>query len=284
MIKRYIKFSSWLLVITMISMVSCEDQDVAAVKTPENNPLVTITPDGDYSSVEEGDTLWFSLTLDKMIENPVEFAPVLSETSTADADDIEVLGGVLPAYSLSGRVGVIVLADAMPEPGETLAFEVNADNDYAWNFQINPDYARQTVTANVKNFDFSLEWSEATYEGEDMCGWGIDLDIYPANADFSDYTLDGASAACPLEHGSFVGLSDDTFDIYVDYYDGGLPDGAGLEIPYVVTISNNSGEPYTITGSFNSDEIGDSHVVGQIVISEGVYTLYDADGNEIGQL
>lgn len=265
-------------------MVSCEEQEVAAVKSPENNPLVTIAPDGDYSTVHEGDTLWFSLTLDKMIENPVEFVPVLSSSSTADEDDFEVLGGVLPAYALSGKVGVIVLADALPEPGETLAFEVNADDDYAWNFQLNPNYARQTVTVNVLNYDFSLEWSEATYEGEDMCEWAIDLDIYPANADFSEYVLDGATGACPLEHGSLASLSADTYDIYVDYYAGDIPDGAAIEIPYVVTISNNGGEPYTISGSFNSDDVGDSHVVGQIVIADGVYTLYDADGAELGQL
>lgn len=280
---KYINTFAYLL-LSGVLLTSCfPEQEVEPVDSPDDNPMVTITPEADYSSLREGDTLRFDIAVDKMVQNPVGFEIALSEGSTADEDDFEVLGGTLAAYSSSTTLEVIVTSDMMPETGETFAFTIIPD--FHWDFQLNPNGDKEPTSASVKDLDYSLDWSAGTYENEDMCAWDIDLDIFLLNAAQSEGDFSGATGACPLEHGTMVELPDDTYDIYVDYFDGSIPAGAGVTIPWAVTFSNNSGELYTIEGSFNSDDVGaDTRVVGQVVISGGTYTLFDANGAEIGPI
>lgn len=265
-------------------LTSCfPEQDVEPVDPPDNNPMVTITPRGDYSSIKEGDTLTYDITTDKMIQSPLAFELVLDEGATADGDDFVVSGGTLAAFSPATTLQVIVNADMIPETGETFAFSIQPD--FHWDWQIHPESDKEPTTIALKDLDYTLDWSAGTYEEEDMCEWGIDLDIFLLNAAQDEGDFSGATGACPVEHGTMTELPDDTYDIYVDYYNGDIPALAGATIPYVVTFSNNNGELYTIEGSFNSDDVGAAtHVIGQVVVSGGSYTLFDADGNQIGPI
>ena len=270
--------------LTGMFLTSCfQEQEVEPVDPPDDNPMVTITPAGDYSSLKEGDTLVFDIAVDKMVQNPISFDIVLAEGSTSDEHDFETEGATLAAFSRSTTLTVIVSTDQEAEGAETLAFTINPD--FHWDWQLNPDGDKEPVTASVKDLTFTLDWSTGTYEGEDLCAWDVDLDLFAENADGSAYNYDGASAACPVEMGNLGGLPDDTYDIYVQYWNGGIPATAGVSMPYVVTFSNNNGGDYTIEGEFNSDDAKKSfHIVGQVVISGGTYTLYDADGVELGPI
>lgn len=264
-------------------LASCNEQEVEPIDSPNDNPMITITPRADYSSLKEGDTLIFDITTDKMIQSPLAFDVVLDEGATADEDDFVVSGGTLAGFSSATTMQVIITADMTPETGETFAFRL--EPDFAWEWQIHPDSDREPTTVALKDLDYTLDWSAGSHDGADLCESGIDLDIFLLNADQSEGDFSGATGACPLEHGTMTSLPDDTYDIYVDYYDGNIPAGAAVTIPYVVTFSNNSGELYVIEGSFNSDEVGAAtHVIGQVIISGGSYTLIDADGNEIGPI
>ncbi|MEX1240142.1 MAG: hypothetical protein WEB30_10505 [Cyclobacteriaceae bacterium] len=272
------------LLVTGLLLTSCfQEQEVEPVDPPNDNPVVTITPAATYSTVMEGDTLVFDITVDKMVQNPIAFGVELSDGSSADQDDFVTSGGTLAAFSPSTTLQVIVTADMLPEKGETFAFTIIPD--FHWDWQLNPDSDKEPVNVTVKDLDYSLDWSAGTYEGEDMCEWGIDLDMFLLNAAQTEGNFDGATGACPLEQGTMIDLPDDTYDIYVDYYDGSIPADAGAAIPFVVTFSNNNGELYTIEGSFNSNDVGaDTRIVGQLVVSGGTYTLFDADGTEIGPI
>ena len=283
--KEYIVSIRTAMIAFVICVISCTpEQEVAPIEPPDDNALITITPDAAYSTVREGDELSYTITVDKMLSHSVEFTPVFTSLSTADGDDIEVVGGKLEAYAMSTTIMIIISADAIPETIENLKFEISAKEDYYWNWQLHPDSDREMVDVTINDYDFSLDWSEGAYENDNFCEWGVDLDIYPANVDFSEYSLDGATGACPLEHGTFNSLPDETYDIYVEFWESDLPDGIGVEIPYVATFSNNNGEVYTFSGTFNSDDVGESRIIGQVIISNGVYTLYDANGGLLGTM
>jgi len=280
------KLKNIYLVILMAGVVltSCfPEQEVEPVDPPDDNPMVTITPAGDYSNIKEGDTLTFDISVNKMIQYPLTFEVTLGDESTADADDFITAGGTLAPFTNSTTLSIIVAGDYVPEEKEIFAFTITPD--FHWDWQINPESDKEPVNATVKDLDFTLDWSAGTYEEVDMCEWDIDLDLFVMNAAGTEGNFDGATGACPLEHGTLIGLPDDTYDIYVDFWDGAIPGGAGVEIPYVVTFANSNGAFYTIEGSFNSDDAGaDTQIVGQVVISGGTYTLLDGAGTEIGKL
>lgn len=275
-----------LILMAGIVFTSCfPEQDVEPVDPPDNNPIVTITPRADYSSIKEGDTLVYDIATDKMIQTGLVFEVVLDEGSTADGDDFVTSGGTLAAFSPTTTLRIIITQDMVPETGETLSFSIVPD--FHWDWQIHPESDKEPTSVTLKDLDYTLDWSAGAYEEEDMCEWGVDLDVFLMNAGQTEGDFSGATGACPVEHGTMVSLPDDTYDIYVDFYDSDIPDAAGASIPYVVTFSNNNGELYTIEGSFNSDDVGAAtHVVGQVVISGsgGSYTLFDAEGNEIGPI
>ncbi len=268
-------------------LYSCfPEQEVSPVKDPSNNSVATITPQGDYSIVKEGDTLVFDITVSKMVENAVQFSLQVDESSTIADDDIVIEGGNLSSYSTGTQLTVIVVPDALPEEGETFVFSISSEEDITWNFQLSPNSDVLMGNTKINNYDFSLDWSEGTFEDMDMCDWNVDFDIYVANADFSEGVFGGATGACPLESASLSGLPDGTYDIYVDYYDGGIEgELPNVEIPYTASFSHNSGALFTIEGTYNGvDDVGASTVIGQIVISGGTYTLLDDQGNEIGAM
>lgn len=278
------KYLYAVILVAGMLLTSCfPEQDVEPVDPPGDNPMVTITPGGDYSSIREGDVLTFDITVDKMIQSPLTFEVVMADGSTADDHDFTTAGATLAAFSKSTTLTVIVAADQEIEGQETLAFSIIPD--FHWDWQINPESDKEPVTATVKDLSFTLDWSAGTYEGTDLCEWDVDLDLFAENADGSAYNYDGASAACPVEIGNIGGLPDDTYDIYVQYWNGGIPALAGVSIPYVVSFNDNKGGFYTIEGAFNSDDAKRTmHRVGAVVVAGGTYTLLDADGTQLGTL
>lgn len=269
----------------MAAVTSCfPEQEVAPIDPPTDNAVTTITPQADYANVQEGDTMYFDVAVDKMVRQTIDFSAVFTENSTADASDIEIISGSLPAYKLNATIAIVVLADGLAEANETLSFHLDASEDIGYNFQLHPDSDSEMVEAAVSDYDFTLDFS-GTYEDKDMCDWHVDLDIIIFNADQTVVNYDGATGDCPLETGSFSSLPDDTYNIYVDHYGNDFPAEEGVSIPWVVYISNNSGELYQLEGSFNSDNAGDEDAIaGQVVIANGTYTIYDAEGNEVGTI
>jgi len=277
--KRFI----YTLLLTLPLAWSCDEQEVEPVDPPTNNPKVTITPAGDYSSVAEGDVLVYTISVDKMIQSPLSFSVELSDAATGDEDDFEVEGGTLQAFSNSTTIQILVTPDHVQDDGEVLAFRVVPD--FHWDWQINPDFDNETPASTVKDLTYTLDWSAGSHEGSDLCEWAVDLDVYLLNASATAGDFGGATGACPVEAGNVGGLPEDTYDIYVMYYDSEIDGGANVSIPYVVTFTNSSGGVYTIEGEFSSDDAKETeHRVGHVVVSGGTYTLFDESGTEIGPL
>lgn len=272
--KRHIYKLNFLLIAAIVAITwSCAEQDVAPIESPDDNPIVTIEPRASYSSASENDTLWFDITVDKAVRQGIDFAPVFAEGSAASAADVEIINGTLNPYTFAADIGIRFTTDGVAEGIESAVFEINASADLGYNFQLNPASDSESVSVDVTSFDYTLDWSTGMYEEMDMCEWGIDLDIYMLNAGGTAGDFSGATGACPLEVGTTMRLADDTYDVYIDYYDGDITADAGVEIPYTATISVSSGEAVVINGTFNSDDIGESRVVGTMTVADGVYTF-----------
>ncbi len=278
---KYITSFYCFLLAGLVLAACYPEQDVEPVDSPENNPVVTITPVGDYSSVSEGDTLTFKISVDKMIRYSLSFDVALRDGSVADGDDFVSEGATLPPFTTSTEISFVIVPDAEPEEDETIAFEFS--RDYHWDWQINPETGKETFSSTIKDMTFSLDWSAGTYNGADLCEAGVDLDLYLVGDEINDFT--GATGSCPVEYGTLGIPVDGTYKIIVEYYDSEIPVDEHVEIPYVVSFK---GGAFTIEGSFDSaldeDDPARAPVVGKLVVSGDTKTIYDAADNELGTL
>lgn len=266
-------------VVGLVVASSCTpEQDVAPVDPISDNPMVTVTPAGDYANVSEGDVLTFEISLDKPMQYPLTFGIALADGSTADEDDFVTEGATIAAFATSATVKIQVAPDGDPEDAETLSFKFAPD--FHWDWQVNTANIREPVVAAVADRTFSLDWSAGAYDGADLCESGVDLDLVILNDDQTQGSYDGATGACPVEYSTY-GLPDDSYNIYVQYYGSDIPALENVEIPYVVSFKSGT---VTLEGTFSSDDPAKTtHYVGRIVISDGTYTVYDENDAEVGQ-
>lgn len=273
----------WIVAVMLTAVACYPEQEVSPVIDPTGYPEATIVARStNKTELVEGDTLWFDITVTGAVSHDVELGIEFLDSSVGDDHDIEIVAGtgVLSAYATSTTIGVIIAEDGEAEPKEGLQFEISFKGDSYWNWQLSPNSDVLNASVSILDYEYTLSWSEATYvysgdgNAYDMCDWGVDFDIYVANADFSEADWGAATGSCP-EHSSFSGLPADTYDIYVDFYDrGDLPADAVLEIPYVVELGSLGSTKNVYEGIYENSDEGASTVIGQVVISEdGTYTV-----------
>ncbi|RJE70663.1 hypothetical protein [Reichenbachiella sp. MSK19-1] len=277
-----------ILVVTLVASVmlisSCQEEEVAGIVSPEDNAVATIEALNTITAMTEGDdTLWYSITVDKMLKQDVKFSPVFVGESTVDLSDLVIIGGVLKASTSSVKLGIVMAPDELAESKEVFEMEISAKSDLSYNFQLNMDKSNVVISAGeVSDYDMNLDWNTVTYDlvedGEvetlDMCELEVDFDILIEGANGSNYG--GATGDCP-ETTDFRDLPVGSYDITIDFYGVGddFPADVGLDIPYSVAIANNTGDVYQYEGSFNSNDAGNvSKVIGQLVMaSDGSFSV-----------
>ncbi len=240
-------------------MYSCfPEQEVAPIKDPSNNPLATITPQGDYSLVKEGDTLVFDITLDKMIKNNVAIdIDILDGTTLVEDEQFVIEGTNIPAYGLSTQAFVYVLSNDFPDDANLGKLELNvtSDNDITWNFQLNPATQSVMVNSEVQNFNdpdaltIYFEWDDP----EEV----IDFDLlieYETGGE--SWSADGATGNNPEKdktiRNDYDSPYDGTYLVGIDPFD--VP--SSVDIPFTVTIGHANGTVSEFSGIFNTDDIG----------------------------
>lgn len=166
-----LKYKSYLITLVTISTFfwSCQpEQEVEPIDSPDDNPVATIEPVGTIStSVNEGDTLMYMVSLESFIEMAVDWSTVIDDASTADITDIaDGQGSILP-YTKEGQVVLVIADDRFPEKSETLKAEINASEDIGYNWQLNPDSDSEMVDVTVNNVNsddaltIGLRWANA---------------------------------------------------------------------------------------------------------------------------
>lgn len=112
-----------------LTVVSCYDQDVADVIDPTDYPTATFITEFVGSEINEGDTITYSITLDKPCDFDIEFSVQITDSSsTVDEHDYVITSGEIPAFTTGPvEVSIIILEDiAHVELDEAITFEVGS--------------------------------------------------------------------------------------------------------------------------------------------------------------
>lgn len=220
-------------------------QDVAPIVSNANNPSVTITPAGNYATVKEGDTLIYTLTVDKMFNQDIDFAvEVDGGTTTASAGaDYEVIGGTFSAYTLTTEVRIIIIADDFPEVSETLNFTLTADSDYGYNFQLAPTSDDLTESITIQNVNdptaltVIFEWADDS-----------DFDLLVQAQNQGSFSTAGGTGSNPeVDKSVALTADDDSYFFGVDPYD--VNEG---DIAFTVYAAYPDGSFDEFSGTWNS--------------------------------
>ena len=243
---------SWgvLSIAALLTWSSCSnEQEVSAIVSPNDFSTVTITPSTVPSLVNEGDTLKFTLTVDKMFTQDIDFSVLYDATSEGLDVDYEVVGGTFPAYTLSTEVSVIILEDNFPEMSESLKLTLTSEPDYGFNFQLSPSSESLSMDLSITNVNnpdaltVSFAWDDPDHES--------DFDFLVESLSDGSWSTSGATGSNPETDMSVdTDSPDGTYYFGVDPYS--VVDG---DIAFTVNVGHPDGTVEVFSGAFNTSNL-----------------------------
>ena len=160
--KKNFKYNVIGLAILIVSMISCDqaDQDVSPIVSPDDSyPVATFTSNFTGSTVAEGDTVVYTVSINKPIDRALTFsASVIG--GDADDSDIEVLTGTIDPYTTETEVSIVFTKDWPAESDETAQVEIGlfsmADKYLVKSSTVNP-----VMNLTISNYtsDTRNQWS-----------------------------------------------------------------------------------------------------------------------------
>lgn len=311
--KKILNKATLLIALTLTSLVyfSCNDDDVEFGK--KDKP--TLSAVSKSYSVVEGQPFELEFTLDKAINDPIEYKLVIAPNGTAqdqvdyyiqdgclsnnpDCVAIEENGGVVgyvfevPAYTTNYTLTIETIEDYLPEGTENFTVYVlsrrNLKGLVAEGTEI--DLTINNITST--NLRTTLDWS-GTYLGvdgeqHDFCDLDLDLEFYDTGGNI----VADSYFSCPemIETSS---LPNGDFDIYASFWSlAGATPAPNQDIPFKVTVEKQGvfSRELSYTGILNTDMVsgedgnGDAYIfVGTINRSGNTYTLTDDNGVQLEQ-
>ena len=253
----------------LIALSSCYDQDVEAPQSTDTYPIATFTTDFSGTEIMEGETIDYTITLDRMLDHDITFT--VQATGDADDHDFSFEPVTIPAYTKTGQISVAFTADNLPEDGEALNLEFGIF-DLATQYTINPQtvYPNLDLTVVNKNvaggLTVSFEWDNHDDDWDLMIideavtaewsGWAGATGANPEITVLTDDQPDGVYYAeldpysVDTEMINFtirIGFADQTNQFFTAAFDDSLagtyPTGSGYRFVKIV----KSGSEYTCT-------------------------------------
>lgn len=254
--RKIFKYNLLGLAFLAIGIVACDtaSQDVSPVVSPDGYAKATFTTSFTGSTVNEGDTITYNISIDKMIDRSLTFSARINE-GTADASDLTVLSGVLAPYTLTTTVKIIFNKDWDVEPVETMKIEIGVFS-IADRYLVNKTTVDPILTLSLNNYvspilGISVNWAKdiVVYNVVDKflnagnynikirdtvevtkSTSAIDYDIYITSAagfDIMDpwampFVAMAATSSCP-EVFELEGLDDGEYVIWTDLWANGIP-------------------------------------------------------------
>ena len=225
-----------------------EEQDVADVRSTADYPVATFTTTSNVSSISEGDTVEYTITLDRPYFEQLVFGVNVTGDLVLD-EDYTVWGGDMQGHETSTTLSIAFINDGFPEVAESMSIEVGAfgfDDRYV----LNPTTVNPTFTGNVTNVNEANRLTVAF-------GWPSDDD------DFDVFIWQGAA---------FWGQSagSDNPEINTDIW-GDDPDGT-----YYVSI-----DPWFLGAGSSDYTISVGHENGTVEVFNGHFDTADISGYTI---
>ncbi|MCK5169316.1 MAG: hypothetical protein KAQ75_05510 [Bacteroidales bacterium] len=237
------------LTLLMVSIVSCDQatQEVSPIVVPDDSyPVVEALTLVNTGTINEGDTIVFTITLNKPTNTALTFGSVLDTIATTLVEhvDFDFVGGTVEAWETEGELWIISYADVNPEPVGVVAFQLIV-NSLAEKYLLHPDNVFPDAEVTIYPplwLDIIMDW-----DSDD----DIDFVIYKddeTNLMHSAYSDQGATLAQP-EGDNSIKLAD-VGTYYVDVMHWGAP-----SFDYTFTIGKPDGIGETFTGTFTSDNL-----------------------------
>ena len=246
--KKSILYKLLAIVIVATSLSSCqEDQEVSAVQSTANYPVATYTvTKGDINDFKQGDTLVYTITMDRMLEDDLSFVVQFGDDSETDEHEVEVSGGSLPAFTSETTIQMVAIQDNIPDGDKGLEFTISVTS-LATKYLLNPTTVHPDVATTIKNFNDPIGLTV-------VFGWdddAADFDLLSTQAPEVAWGNGGATGANP-EIDQAVWSADPPGDYYYgfDAYDVpaevnnyylkvGHPDGTVENFEGVINISTH---------------------------------------------
>lgn len=152
------------LALLVVGAVACDtaSQDVEPVVSPDGYTIATFV-NATGTTVAEGDTIIYNITLDKTIDRSVTFS-FRQTGGTCDGDDYTVKPGVVAPYTMTASLLIIFHEDFDVDATETLIGEIGVFS-IADRYLLNSATEFPTLNATVTNYitdyvDVVLSWSQ----------------------------------------------------------------------------------------------------------------------------
>jgi len=266
MMRKYLNFIIIGIVLVATGVTGCYEQEVVAPIAPGGLGYATATFTTDFtgSELNEGDTIYYTVTLDKQLDVAVTFsAKVIGGTATDD--DFTVSGGIVEPYTNEAKIMIIVNRDNAADVDETVQLEIGAHSVGTKYMMYNTTNSVLNVT--LKNFvsdDLVMEFAwdkdifvNAGYEDYPDYGWDIstydhvDFDIFVSDAEGYDNNnpwgtfnpVTYAATGDTPEEMTFSGLADGGYVIFSELWYNGFIEDLG----YGETATH---KPMPITATF----------------------------------
>ena len=300
---------SSLLALTLVCFYSCMDDDLDGM---DIQPKTSATTTVSALTLAEGESGVIPFTMEKAINqasqfkievvsgNAAESVDFTAGTQTTDSDTglpgkgFEI---TVPAFATSFDIPVNALMDIYAEPTETVVLKISAAG-------VRTVLADATVTLTINNaasesLGIVLEWDKnVTYQWLETVTEpdGDDEDIIVSEAtenlcDIVDFDVVGLleTGDCPEIDYALGVLADGTYNIGVDLWTV-TPTETPIDafaIPLTLTLGKTGTFTTTLeyndvyTSDYPASEPGGNGtiVAATIVVSGGLYTIYDKDGN-----
>lgn len=260
------KYSTLGLFLVLLGFASCDmlrtaEQDAMPIVEPNDTyPVIASFTMDNTGTITEGDTITYTLKINKPIDRSLTFTPVVQSASTLkEHDDFDILGPVIIApWETEGKLVVYTYADTDPEDAKNLVITFKM-NSLAEKYLVHPDNVFPEITTSVNNFKspnliLEFHWAKDIDLGPDgvySTSNNVDFDVYIVSAEGFDISdplandvgiYDGATGNEPevieiapgmLEDGEYIFMS----DLYTNGFAGY---GNTTEVP-VTTVAYQIG-------------------------------------------
>jgi len=231
------------LALLILFSVGCDkDQIVEEPISTDRYPVATFTTDFTGSEVFEGDTIKYTITLDKMLDRALTFTlKELDENATAvDGENFIWETVVIAPYTKEANFNVIFPKSNVPAVNPTTKFEIGVFGIADKNL-LGPATKNPVLDLTIKNNALKVSFAWSPVEDNDM---DIVIVDDPPSAVVSGWA--GATGANPEYTSMSSDLADGTYYLEVDPYDI-----ASTTMDFTIVINANGGSLESFTGTFD---------------------------------
>ena len=218
--RKYIKYNLLGLALLALVIAGCDtaSQEVAEVVSPDGYPTVTFETDASGTTYAEGDTIKYTMTLEKQLDRSVTFSARVIGGDATDAD-FTVSPAVVQPFTNSATLTIVINKDDANDPDETVSLEIGAFS-LADKYLVHPDTENPVLDFTITNWESSV--LQMTF------GWDVDVKVNPNYEDYPDHIN--------IHHAG----SEMDFDIFLadaDGYDNANPWATFNPVTYAATGS-----------------------------------------------